>query len=362
MPKERRTELSAASVALMLLVVFIHSAAECVNGYDPMTFAYAAAGSLHRLASFAVQGFLFLAGLKLTLRRPSVFSTGRYLRGRLSRIGLPYLVAFAAFLAVYLLTGRLNDPSPVRILAEFFTGGLTGHFYFVAVMAQFCLLVPLWNLLERRAHPALTLFVSLILTLVFMDHMPELVRLATGFRVELTRNAALFTSYLFYWIAGMTAGANYDGFRGFLRARRTSLTVLWILSAVGDIALFLAIKRGIYYALWADDFHLMTCTLAILALLSHAAALADSDVPFLRSALFADADRASYLVYLWHPMAILLIDSLMNRLGIGSRALRCLIRFPAALFLTLALSILWQKLYASIRSRLTNRNPAKGEP
>ena len=360
MPKERRTELSAASVALMLLVVFIHSSAECVNGYDPMSPAYAAAGSLHRLASFAVQGFLFLAGLKLTLRPSPNFSYGRYAKGRLSRIGLPYLAAFAAFLAVYLLTGRLSDPSPAKILAEFFSGGLTGHFYFVAVMAQFCLLVPLWRLLDRRAHPALTLFVSLLLTLVFMDHMPELVRLATGFRVELTRNAALFTTYLFYWVAGMTAGSHYDGFRAFLRDRRASLTVLWLLAAVGDIALFLAIKRGFYYALWADDFHLMTCTFAILALLSHTVRLADSESPILRSPLFADADRASYLVYLWHPMTILAIDSALDRLGIGSRALRCLIRFPAALLLTLVLAVLWQKLYASVRSRFGKRDSAKG--
>ncbi len=358
MPGNRKTELSAASLVLMTLVVFIHSAAECVTGYDPASLPFLLAASAHRVASFAVQGFLFLAGLKLTLRMADDFSYTRYARGRLIRIGLPYLIAFSAFFAVYALTGRLSDPSPASFLIPFFTGGLTGHFYFVAVMAQFCLLVPLWRALQKKAHPALLLFVSLMLTLVFMDHMPELGRLATGFRVELTRNAALFTTYLFYWTAGMAAGSRYPDFAAFLDKQKRPLTVLWLLAVVVDCALLIAIRRGTYYALWSDDFHLLTCTLAILSLLAHARTLPASAV----SAL-APADRASYLIYLWHPMTILALDSAMNRLGIHalgihalgirSLALRFLLRFPLTLLLTAALCILWQAL----TSRLFHPSP-----
>lgn len=343
MPGNRKSELSAASLVLMALVIFIHSAAECVTGYDPASLPFLLAASAHRMASFAVQGFLFLAGLKLTLHMSDGFSYVRYARGRLVRIGLPYLVAFCTFFAVHALTGRLQDPSPAGFLIPFFTGGLTGHFYFVAVIAQFCLLVPLWRVLNRKAHPALLLFVSLMLTLIFMDHMPELVRLATGFRVELTRNAALFTTYLFYWTAGMTAGSRYPDFAAFLDRQKRALTVLWLLAVVADCALLIAIRRGTYYALWSDDFHLLTCTLAILSLLAHARAVPDAAV----SAL-APADRASYLIYLWHPMTILALDSAMNRLAIRSLAIRFLIRFPLTLLLTAALCILWQALTARL--------------
>ena len=339
----RKTELSAASVLLMTLVVFIHSAAECVSGYDPESLVFLAAASAHRTASFAVQGFLFLAGLKLTLRMTDDFSYRRYARGRLLRIGLPYLIAFAAFFAVYTLTGRLEQPTPASAVFALFTGSLTGHFYFVSVMAQFCLLVPLWRLLSRRAHPALLLFVSLMLTLIFMDHMPELVRLATGYRAELGSNACLFTTYLFYWTAGMTAGAHYPAFAVFLNDWKKSLTVLWLLSLIADCALYIAIRRGTYYALWADDFHLLTCTLAVLALLAHARSLSRNTVSVL-----APADRASYLVYLWHPMTILILDAALNRLGIRSLALRFLIRFPLTLIVTVSLCILWQRVSVRI--------------
>ncbi len=335
----RKPELSTASVLLMTLVVFIHSSAECVSGYDPESLVFLAAASAHRTASFAVQGFLFLAGLKLTLRMMDDFSYRRYARGRLLRIGLPYLIAFAAFFAVYTLTGRLEQPTPASAVFALFTGSLTGHFYFVSVMAQFCLLVPLWRLLSRRAHPALLLFVSLMLTLIFMDHMPELVRLATGYRAELGSNACLFTTYLFYWTAGMTAGAHYPAFAVFLNDRKKSLTVLWLLSLTTDCALYITIRRGTYYALWADDFHLLTCTLAVLALLAHARSLSQTAV-----SVPAPLDKASYLVYLWHPMTILILDAALNRLGIRSLALRFLIRFPLTLIVTVSLCILWQRV------------------
>lgn len=346
MPREKKPELSAASLVLMVLVVLIHASAACVNGYDPAYAVFVPAAALHRAASFAVQGFLFLAGLKLTLRMGKDFSFLRYLRGRFVRIGLPYLISFAAFYAAYVLTGRLADPSPLFAVREFFTGGLTGHFYFVAVMAQFCLLVPLWRFLSRKADPALLLFISLMLTLVFQDHMPELVRLATGYRAELTHNARLFTTYLFYWMAGMTAGSHFDGFAAFLDRKRTSLTVLWIIAVIADTALFVGIRRGTYYALWADDFHLLTCTLAILALLAHARKLPPAFIEKL-----APADRASYLVYLWHPLAILALDAVMDRLGLTSLAARFLIRFPLVLVLTLAACILWQTIASRILPR-----------
>ena len=120
----------------MTLVVFIHAAAECVNGYDPASFRFLPAASAHRAASFAVQGFLFLAGLKLTLHMSDGFSYSRYARGRLVRIVLPYLVAFSAFFAVYALTGRLQNPSPASFLLPF----AFVRFVFLAITSLFYIL------------------------------------------------------------------------------------------------------------------------------------------------------------------------------------------------------------------------------
>ena len=352
MPRERKTELSASNVVLMLLVIFIHTAAECVSGYQTSSLPFLLVTPVHRAATFAVQGFLFLGGLKLALGFGPEFSFRRYARGRLLRVGLPYLIAFIVYYAVYAVIGRIA-PSLPHALGEFFTGGLTGHFYYIAAFAQFCLLVPLWRLLADRAHPALLLFVSLAVTLIAMDHMPELVRLLTGSRVELTKNDRLFTTYLFYWTAGMTAGRHYGAFTAFLEKRRRSLLTLWFLSAVIDAALYIVIRQGVYYPIWADDFHLFTSTFAILSLLS--LSLAAKDKSALRSPLFCAVDRASYLVYLWHPMVILFLDASLNQAGIASLTVRFLVRTILTAPISILLCVLWQKLVSGALTELRAR-------
>ncbi len=357
MARERKNELSLAGIVLMLLVIFIHSSAECVSGYDVNSLHFVLTAAAQRTASFAVQGFLFLAGLKLAFGFGSGFSLLRYARGRLVRIGLPYLVAFAAFLAVSVLSGRYSPSFPGTVV-DFITGRSASHFYFVFIMAQFCLLVPLWLLLFRKADDMLFVFVSLFLTMICMDHLPEIVRLCTNYRIELTINDRLFTSFLFFWAAGMTAGKHYEAFTSYLEKHGRSLLVLWAISAAADSALFIGIRRGTYYALWSNYFHLFTSAAAILALLSVALKL--KDAPICRTPVFRAADRASYLVYLWHPMVILFLDAAMNRAGIASLSLRFVLRFLFAVLLAPALCILWQKLTSLLAVRRAEET--KGGP
>ena len=331
MPTKKKPALSAASVLFMLLVIFIHTSAECVTGYPVDSAAFVVMTSANRIASFVVQGFLFLSGLKLFLPREGEFSYGHFALSRLRRVVLPYFIAFCAFYLVYALTGRIA-PSAGHFLREFFTGGLATHFYFVAVIVQFYLLLPLWRLLNRHAHPALLCLVAFVLTDVCSVHLSEIVRLL--FHVEISHTSRLFLSYLFYFIAGMEAGAHYDGFTAFLRERRRELWILWAVAGAVDCALLIAIRRGVYYPVWAEEWHIMTSILAILSVL----ALMEKyeNAPLFSTRLFRETDAASYLVYLWHPLVILAIDALMNRIGLSSLTIRFFLRtavvVPVAVF------------------------------
>ncbi|MBR4204291.1 MAG: acyltransferase [Clostridia bacterium] len=344
MESRKKNELSAASVFLMLLVIFIHLSAECVNGYLKESAAFALMASLNRLASFAVQGFIFLSGLKLFLKRNEPFSYKTFALSRLRRVILPYLVAFCVFYAVYASLSRIS-PSVPHFFGELFTAGLATHFYFIAVIVQFYLLMPLWRLLGRRASPLLLCFVSFTLTSVLALHLPELVQLVSGKWIDF--NSRLFTSYLFYFVCGMAAGSRYDEFLAFLKRRRIGLGVLWGLSAAADCALFILIRRDFYYPVWADEWHILTSALAILFLISLCAAAGNGRL--LRSPLLSRTDGASYLVYLWHPLIILCVDLRLNNLGVVSLTLRFLIRAAVALPLSIALCVGWQALVKRIR-------------
>ncbi len=318
---KRKTELSIASVIFMLLVIFIHVVSECVSGYETSSIQFAVMCSLHRLSSFVVQGFIFLSGVKLFLSFREDFSLGRFYLSRLTRVVLPYVAVFSLFYAYLAMRGSIT-PSVKYYFDELFTGGLVGHFYFVAIICQFYLLMPLWRLLYRRGSAVLSLVISLMLMIILKAYLPEIVRLIFGY--EMQYNSRLFTSYLFYFVAGIFAGKYYKKFTDFLRRRR--LQLICSTSAVGIIncLLIYVIRRGWYYPMWAENFHVLYCILAILCTVSLSLKLGEKKIS--SSPLMKLTDRASYNVYLIHPLFIFFIDSLCSSLGIVSLTLRLAIK------------------------------------
>lgn len=352
----RKHELTLTGIFYMLLVIFIHIAAEGVTEYRTDSLPFAFLCSAHRLSSFVVQGFLFLSGVKLFLpRRDAAFSYPKFYLSRAKRVVLPYLAVFALFCVYFVSTGILAPDLPY-FLRECLTGGLVGHFYYVAIMCQFDLLVPLWRTLVRKCSPLLTVLVSLFVMNLCRGHLPEVVRLLTGY--ELSLNSRLFTTYLFYFVCGIFCGARYNGFTEFLDRRRSGITVLTAVTGMIDCLLIWAIRNGRYYPTWADDFHVLYCTAAILCTLSYAKKIADSipalpQLPFIRH-----LSDASYNIYLIHPLIIFLADSLLDRAGILSLTGRLVLRAAAVYTVSLGGCVLWEIAKREIKQRKKRSSPS----
>jgi len=344
--KSHKIELSVSSVVFMLLVIFIHVASECVSGYDTSSVQFAVICSLHRLASFVVQGFIFLSGVKLFLSFRKDFSYGKFYLSRVTRVVVPYLIVFSLFYAYLTVTGGIA-PSTKYYFTEMITGGLVGHFYFVAIICQFYLLMPLWRLLYRRGSAVLSLVISLMLMIILKAYLPEIVRLIFGY--EMQYNSRLFTSYLFYFVAGIFAGKYYEQFADFLRRRRPQL--ICSTSAVGIIncLLIYVIRRGWYYPMWAENFHVLYCILAIMSTVSLSLKLGEKKIS--ASPLMKLTDRASYNVYLIHPLFIFFIDSVCSNLGIVSLTLRLAIKAIFTYFGSIGLCVLYEWLKDKINQK-----------
>ncbi len=340
-----------ASLLYMVLVIFIHVAAEGVSGYRTDSFPFAVLCSAHRLSSFVVQGFLFLSGLKLFLpRKNDAFSYPKFYLSRTKRVVLPYLLVFAVFCVYFVQTGRLAFDVPY-FLYECATGGLVGHFYYIAILCQFYLLMPLWRFVAARCSPLLTCLTSLFTMLLCRVHLPEVVRLLTG--AELTLNSRLCTTFLFYFVAGVFCGKFYDRFTEFLRVRRREIIVLFAVTGVIDCVLIWVIRNGLYYPTWADDFHVLYCVAAILFTLSLSLAFvrrypAFADIPLIRHLA-----NASYNVYLIHPLFIFQMDDLFYRWGISSLTLRFVLRGGAVYTASLGLCVLWEMVKCKFKRRKT---------
>lgn len=312
----RREELSVCNVFFCILVLFIHTIAEPVDSYLRDSLPYFLAVGLWRLSSFVVQGYFFISGVRLFLNNRKE-SAVRFYLGRCRRVVIPYLAVFCLFALYFTVSGALAL-TPVSFLENLITGKLCGHFYYVILICQFYLLMPLWQRIVKKTDPAMGMIVSLLVMILCKLYLPDVISRITG--QPFVDNGLLFTSYLFYFLAGAWCGLAYDRFRIFLDRNRTSLLITWgILSSINWIFIWLN-GRGIYYAPWLEIFHVLYCIYAILGCLSVGFALRDRKI--VRSALFRAADRWSYHVYLLHPLVIFLVNSLFWRLGIQSVTLR----------------------------------------
>ena len=347
----KKHELTMASLLYMLLVIFIHIAAEGVTNYRTDSLPFALLCSAHRLSSFVVQGFLFLSGVKLFLpRKNDAFSYPKFYLSRAKRVVLPYLFVFALFCVYFVSTGR-PAPDLLYFVREGLTGGLVGHFYYVAIMCQFYLLIPLWRFAAARCSPALTMLVSLVTMNLCRAHLPEIIRLLTGY--ELTLNSRLFTTYLFYFVCGIFCGQNYGRFAEFLDRRRREITVLTAVTGLLDCILIWVIRNGRYYPTWGDDFHVLYCTAAILCTLSYAKKFAERRPAFAETSFIRHLSSASYNVYLIHPLFIFVTDSLLDRAGILSLTGRLVLRAAAVYPLSLGLCTAWELLKKSVKRRIS---------
>ncbi len=333
MPKQRKGELTVASVIFMVLVIFIHVASEGVSRYRLDSVQFLILQSMHRMSSFVVQGFLFLSGLKLFLPSDKPFAYRKFYLSRLKRVVLPYLLVFCLIYLYSIFTNRIT-PSASHFVTELLTGGLTGHFYFVAVICQFYLLIPLWRWLSRRS-PFLWIPASLLLMTVVKNAVPEGL---AQFGIDFTLNSRMFWYYLFYFTAGIFAGRYYNAFVRLLKRYTGEIAVWFVLTGIVDCVNLIVIRRGLYYPSWAENFHTLYCAAAILFALCMSLKLASlADRPWMKL-----TDKASYNVYLIHPLFIFIVDSLMNRMGLVSITLRLGVRFVLVYVLSIGICVLWE--------------------
>ena len=223
---EKRREIDFANVCLCVLVMLIHILSRAVGALERESLQYAVVFVPWRLASFVVQGFIFLSAMKYFMK----FGRGT------QRLG------YGGFIASRRNTSRMADIrwnliyyftlmplgyfifDPAELIGYILRGDMISHFYFVVVIVQFYLLMPLWIWLVRKARAAVLVPLSLIVMIAFGQY------LAAGYAY----NDRIFLKYIFYWICGCYAGMHYEKVMAFLKKYGFAAAALFVLAAVSD--------------------------------------------------------------------------------------------------------------------------------
>ncbi len=341
--RKRKTELSILNVTFCFLVIFIHAISYAVGAFPEGSVREALVLLPWRLSSFVVPGFLLLSGVKLTLTGKDTVSYPKYIWGRVRGILLPYTAAFCLyFLAFFLFYGY--PLSPLFILKHFVLGSLCYHLYFIPVLCQFDLLLPLWKRL-LRVSPALVVPAVLILTCIFESFLPNM--LSTAFGISFVYNDRIFTSYLAFFVIGLYIGKFYDVFCDILRKNFAALSAFFAVLCLFTGYASLLAYGGRAAVPYMNILHFVYSLYAILFLFALSLVLPEGifeKVPLLRK-----IDSASYHIYLYHVLCLYAVDFLLKRLGIVAALPAFLLRFGITASVVPALCI----FYLSLKKKVT---------
>lgn len=342
--RHRKTELSWMNLAFCAMVLLIHCCSQPVTLLQPESWQFVCIYSIQRLSFVSVYGFFLLSGIKLTLPRERRLSVSTYYRGRLRSIFLPYLLAGIVYYGYFSFLRHSFSPDLGDFLRRLCIGDLSAPFYFIVTLAQFVVLMPLLRYTTEHVSPALLLPLALAITWMSALQSTAFVQLFAPSTV-FPYGDRVFTTYLFYYLAGCYIGRQYEAFLTILEENARFITSAALLTAGFDLWLS---YRGRVLGLWSPLWPMaqlayLPCGIAFCFLLARRIR---QPLPHWLKAV----DRASFLIYLYHALVINMPDALLGRAGVGVKA-AYFIRLAVVFGLVPPLCVLWQNGWQRVRQK-----------
>lgn len=331
---KRKYELSILNVTFCLLVIFIHTISHLISTADINSDSFTVAFLPWRLSSFVVQGFVMLSGIKLFLKKSDEFNYFQFLKSRLKHIIIPYIVWFIIYYIFFIIT--LRYPLDLKkILSTFFTGSLVYHLYFVVIIVQFYLLMPLWRLIVYKCNWKIIVPCFVLITFL-LEHI-NFISPALNF-IYYDRT---FTTYLMYWIIGCYIGNSYELFKEFTQKNSKVISAVFCFSVLSNASLSLLGFKGLQYIPKLGVVHSIYSVCAVIFLFSLAVNLLEKrNISF---PLISEIDASSYQIYLSHCLVIYVIDALFVLIGLTNIYLSFILRFIFTYLITIYLNIILRK-------------------
>ncbi len=348
MNSKRKIELSFLNVLFCLTVIFIHIISYAVSAFEPNTVKYTLVMIPWRLATFVVQGFVMLAGIKLFLNGREQKPYSKHLTARLKGIVKPYAICFVVYYIYFMIakdyppdleyvknqfhyiftaSAWYNIPFMVRnlfqfiivndglnlsfILKNFFNGGLVYHLYFIPLILQFDVLLPAWKKIVNRYSPIVVLPVALLATLFFEAILPQIIFYNFP-NVEFTYTDRIFTSYLAFWLIGCYIGKYYEKCCEILKKHFRILGVIYSITFVLVTVCNCFAFNNIVSIPYLNYIHFLYVISTLLFL--YAVSLRIPQNLFDKIPILSKIDRASLYIYLYHVLIIMIIEDIIVHL------------------------------------------------
>lgn len=213
----------------ILAVIGIHVLGAMLPRMWNQTFRWKLIALTDIALQFAVPSFLMLSALLLTRSLLKKFDLKQYAKTRLTQTLPPYLIWSSIYL---LLPENRQDFTPIELVGRVLIGKASFHLYFLFVLLQLYILVPLVLRVWRRRLPfwqVLLAIVGLTLAVYWTN------KLLIGFKMV----ASVVLWYLPSIVLGMWLGSRSDRLSEILRRGIPLATLLAVVGAVPFFSLSL---------------------------------------------------------------------------------------------------------------------------
>ena len=303
--KKRKSEISYMNIFFCMGVILIHVLSDAVNNLPRDAVSYMPIYNIWRMLSCAVPGFIFLSGLKLSLK--TITNYKRFYLRRVTSVLIPYLI----WMPVYYYFSWKWHYYPESGVKDFFIrladGTSTAHFYFIIVILQFYIMMPLWQLITKKLPALPVLIACAIITGWSQAWLPVIVE-NHGLTLPLT-NDRLFTNYLLSWACGCYCGAYYDKVSRGVFKLRYLIYALFLILAIADL-------RFVHYVNATGEIYLqlyyVNSAYAIAAVFAVMAVMTRISEKVRMGRFILALDRSSYYIYLVHLLVLMAAREVLN--------------------------------------------------
>ncbi len=350
MEKKRKYELSFMNIFCCLVVIFIHINSEAVTGLDKGSVANSAAYVLWQASSFAVYGFIFLSGVKQFLNKKPVFSAGEFYVKRIRTIILPYLLWVILYYAFDCVM-HIEEFDLHNLIYYIYSGDYVGHFYYIIIIAQFYLLMPLWVKLFRGVSAVLMIPFAIIATSVLGQYLPNIIDVfVPGYYFRFTDR--IFTTYFAYWTVGAYIGMNYDRAKWLVLENKRFIYIAFTVSAIFAIGLSYVNFLGDNGWTWLETAMNAYRMIAVIAVFAFSLGGASK---ICRHSLVRLLDSSSYIIYLSHCLMLKEVNFLFDKYGVDSIGVRYFLRAAAVYIIPCAVCMAYTAVKRGIKNSLADR-------
>lgn len=342
--KRKITEMSVFEFFLCMFVILIHLLSEGVDTFPKWSFWSILFSSLTRLTTFAVPGFVFTSAVKLFYKYGGVkrFSYPRFLWGRFQKVVFPYILAVLIYYAVFVWVLEMYSLDFHQLLGFLINGNISAQFYFVILIVQFYLLMPVWlvfSKVKNKTFSVLLVLFSLAVTILCRMYFPY----GAGI-------AKVFPSYLVFWILGAYVGLYYESFESIIIKNKLPIYIGWLLLAAAHCILSYMQFGGLIAYEFSPIIVVFFCFFSIFGFYSYARELTIS-LEKRGKGLLTSISQASYDIYLIHCLIIIVMQRILTELEIDDILLRFGIAFVVTYGLSIIFCVLRTTIFANMKAK-----------